>query len=336
MRRGKRLSAAIGVVALAALFAMPAQAAEKIEDLTMEIDSRITAGDSGTDVDVNVDTEGCYVDSVTAVNEPEEWEENDRPRLKIVFGAEDDYSFASGLGKDEVALDEDEGTVTSVSRSGSKKLTVYVTLPEVEWDEDEYEDYDLDVYELSWDAADGGIAYWDESDYAKKYEVRLYRDGTLISAVLTTETGSYNFSSYFTQAGDYVFEVRGVRNSSDKGSWKESESRYVDGNEAAEIRKNAPSTMTNGDETGVSPTEGAWLKDGKGYWWCNPDKSYPVNTWKKISGVWYYFDAAGYMEANKWILSNNKWYYVGADGAMLTNSPTPDGYSVDGDGVWIQ
>ena len=43
------------------------------------------------------------------------------------------------------------------------------------------------------------------------------------------------------------------------------------------------------------------------------------------------------MYASSWIESASEagaWYYVGADGAMLTNTVTPDGYTVDADGVW--
>ena len=35
-----------------------------------------------------------------------------------------------------------------------------------------------------------------------------------------------------------------------------------------------------------------------------------------------------------WVLTGSYWYYVGADGVMLTDTTTPDGYYVDGDGIW--
>lgn len=285
MRNLKKIVTLMGISAMTAMMSFSAYASEKIEDVTMEIESNIFAGESGADVDVIVDTEGCYVDSVTVTNEPDEWEEDDKPKLKIVLMAEDDYTFASGLGKDEVALDEDEGTVTSVSRS-SGKLTVYVTLSAVEYGDDyDYDDYDLDVYELTWDQGDGGKAYWDGTDYAKKYYVRLYRDGEAVSAEFTTENNYYDFSAYFTQGGDYTFRVMAVRNADNTGSWRASESREVSNEEAAEIRSHS-----SGTAAGTGVTEGAWLKDETGYWWCNPNKTYPAATWKLINGSWYYFN----------------------------------------------
>ena len=37
-----------------------------------------------------------------------------------------------------------------------------------------------------------------------------------------------------------------------------------------------------------------------------------------------------------WVLWKNAYYYCGPDGAMLTNTWTPDGYYVDGNGIWVQ
>ena len=37
-----------------------------------------------------------------------------------------------------------------------------------------------------------------------------------------------------------------------------------------------------------------------------------------------------------WILWNDVWYYCGADGAMLTDTVTPDGYTVGSDGAWVK
>ena len=59
----------------------------------------------------------------------------------------------------------------------------------------------------------------------------------------------------------------------------------------------------------------AWKQDAAGWWWDNGDGTYPVNQWKEISG---------------------KFYYFGSDGYMLHDTTTPDGYTVDGNGVWVE
>ncbi len=66
---------------------------------------------------------------------------------------------------------------------------------------------------------------------------------------------------------------------------------------------------------------GQWLKDDAGWWWRNDDGSYPHGEWKWLDGnqdgveECYCFDAAGYM-------------YAG--------TTTPDGYTVNADGAWME
>jgi len=355
MKNTKKAAMAFGVAAMAAMMSFTAPAAEKIEGITLEIDSSIYAGESGSEVEVILDDDNCYVDTVTVTNEPDVWEEDDKPKLKVVILANDGYAFMSGFGKDEVALDEDSGKVTSVSRSASR-ITVNITLTELYYSDDYDDDYyDLDVYDLGWDGAGSGYAYWEGTDYAKRYEVRLYRDGEEASKVLSTEDTTYDFSSYFTKGGDYSFKARAVRNSNNTSSWSTSDEWEVSDSEAAEIRKNAKTTVSSGAQKPAGSTDGAWLKDSVGYWWCNPDKTYPAAKWKAINGEWYYFNAAGYCVMNEWVQTdglwyycgpsgamaygwvetNGKWYFCGSTGAMLVNSMTPDHHYVGGDGVWI-
>ena len=56
---------------------------------------------------------------------------------------------------------------------------------------------------------------------------------------------------------------------------------------------------------------------------------------RQIDNLWYCFDENGYMKTG-WILYKDAWYYCGESGAMLVNTTTPDGYYVNGDGVWVQ
>ncbi len=301
----------------------------KITSVSLQIDSDITAGDSDSDVEVTSSSSRYDVDDVEVTNEPDdEWEEDDKPRLKITLTAEDGYYFASGsVTKSDVSLSGDDGTVTSVSRSDSDTLLVYVTLDALEDDGD----YELEVYGLEWDESDA-TAYWDDSEDANYYEVRLYRGSSTVTSVLTTYGTSYDFSSYFTQSGTYSFRVRAVYNSSNKGSWEESDDWYVTSSEASEIYAGSSSY---GAGPGTSDSSGgAWLKDDVGWWYCNADKSYTVNNWQFINGFWYYFDERGYMKTG-WILWNGSWYYCTESGEMLTNTVTPDGYYVGSDGAWI-
>ena len=62
---------------------------------------------------------------------------------------------------------------------------------------------------------------------------------------------------------------------------------------------------------------GTWKHDGMGWWYQNPNGTYPANCWKQIDNVWYYFNASGYIVTG-WRLIGGTWYYFNGSGAMVT------------------
>lgn len=76
-----------------------------------------------------------------------------------------------------------------------------------------------------------------------------------------------------------------------------------------------------------------WKQDSVG-WWYTEGNSYIQNGWKLINNNWYYFDNNGYMKTG-WIQdTSGKWYYLSSQGNMLSNTVTPDGYTLNTDGSW--
>ena len=58
--------------------------------------------------------------------------------------------------------------------------------------------------------------------------------------------------------------------------------------------------------------------------------------WKQTNGTWQYVkDASGSVYSNGWQWIDGKCYYFDANGNMLSNTSTPDGYYVNGDGQWV-
>lgn len=68
---------------------------------------------------------------------------------------------------------------------------------------------------------------------------------------------------------------------------------------------------------GIWAVESHWEQDANGWWYRNPDDSYPANTWYSIDGSWYYFNGSGYMVTG-WQNIGGTWYYLGGSGAMAT------------------
>ena len=108
------------VFLMTAMLAFPAMAAEKIEEVTIDINAVLTASDN-LEVEAEVSDDGCYVDEVSVTNEPSgDWDDDTKPKVKITIGADSDYTFSTGLSKSDVYLGNDENRVTSVTRSSSK------------------------------------------------------------------------------------------------------------------------------------------------------------------------------------------------------------------------
>ncbi len=189
----------------------------------------------------------------------------------------------------------------------------------------------------------GTTAHWDsEREKGEKYQVQLRKGGTEVTVIKTSST-SYNFSSYIKSDGNYKFRVRLV-NGSKHGGWGDySDTKYFEGrsSSSSSSSRSSGSSGSSGVVAGSSggpggaPQQAGWQRDNKGWWYRRANGSYPANCWEYINGKWYFFGSTGYMVTG-WIQWNGLWYFCGADGAMYTNTYTPDGYYVDGNGVMRQ
>lgn len=64
-----------------------------------------------------------------------------------------------------------------------------------------------------------------------------------------------------------------------------------------------------------------WQHNTNGWWYDNGNGTWPANTWQWIDG-----NNDGVAES----------YYFDGNGYLLTNTTTPDGYTVNADGAWIE
>ena len=94
------------------------------------------------------------------------------------------------------------------------------------------------------------------------------------------------------------------------------------------------------DENGLQTYPGilSWKQNAIGWWVEDSAGWYPVNQWQKIDGIWYYFNASGYMASNEYY--NGYWF--NADGSwderyFLTWKSNSTGWWVeDVSGWWPQ
>ena len=57
-------------------------------------------------------------------------------------------------------------------------------------------------------------------------------------------------------------------------------------------------------------------------------------SWIQVGKEWYYMNNSGAIQTG-WQQIGGKWYYFNTSGALLTNTTTPDGYTVNANGEWV-
>jgi glucan-binding YG repeat protein len=65
--------------------------------------------------------------------------------------------------------------------------------------------------------------------------------------------------------------------------------------------------------------KGQWMQSGSRWWYRNADGSYPSGCWKEIDGLWYHFDASGWMQTG-WLMDGGDWYYLLPSGGIAMHS----------------
>ena len=193
----------------------------------------------------------------------------------------------------------------------------------------------------------GIVAQWEEVEDASKYEVRLYRDDTYVSgSEVDTKKTSYNFKSKIKSEGYYTFRVRAIAKNKKftSSGWSDySEEMLITQAEIDEWAKLSDAAKEQAKENvntgGSGPGDGAgWKSNQSGSWYQRTDSSYPVNQWEQIGGVWYYFNAEGYLYTGWLTTAEGKTYYLQpSNGAMVTGSQTIDGtgYNFEDSGALI-
>lgn len=318
----KRLAAALlcagMVLGLTGMTAM-ADTEVKITSVSLIVKGNLEIEGSIRDQEVEITTKSdkYTVGEYEFVNTGFTWSEEDIPELKVNLYAEDGYKFS--VSSDKITL-KGADYVSFAKEDSYHTLIITMKLKPMAEQTGEIERAD-------WTALT--VAGWSESVGAGSYELKLYRGGKSVGATKITETTSYDFSNAMTKEGTYSYRVRPVNRvkAENKGEWVESPAKYIDADTAAFIYQNRSAT-----ENGAA---GSWKQDETGWWYANADGSYTVSNWQQINGKWYFFNDRGYM-ATGWVDWNGARYYCDLEnGDMLSNTVTPDGYTVGADGALL-
>ena len=300
--------------------AMAVYAASKkpITSISLSIDAEIMPEtDIGSeDIEIESKNEKYSIDGYTVSNSGSVWEADMVPEIQVTLKAQENFYFKS-IPKSKIGLRGD-GEITKGSiKDSSSTMVLTVQIP--------MSVPDIEEVKLS----DEGIASWKAVAKAGKYELLFYKNGTATVTPVVTNTNSYNCRERFGKTNantSYSIKVRAVnvQDETKKGRWTESNSIYVSKEKARNFRQ-----YPDGGNGSWKQTE-----DGR-YRYERADGTYAAGGWEELSGLWYFFDAEGFMKTG-WIDWEGKSYYCLETGEMLKNANTPDGAHVGEDGAKIE
>ena len=321
-KMGKLFSLAIlfCIVCFCNLTAFGYQDSDKpITGVHVSIDSNIPAGTLFGQENITIttpDNVNYYFQKYEIVDEGDRWELGTHPQFKISLAAREGYYFRITKAS-QITLSGDVKYVAAAREYNGYVLTI--TIKTI------LSDYKVGKPEFA--KMEGGICQWGTAYNAGSYEIRVYRDNSVLSAVTHTEPSTsflFDTSKYMTREGNYSFEVRAFNayESTIASDWVKSNPVFVSAEQAAQ----------NKAAIADAESAGNWEQTAEGWKFKIPDGSYAIGR-RTIDGADYYFNSAGVM-ATGWQSIDDKWYYFDTNGVMLKGSYTPDGYWMDEHGVY--
>lgn len=302
MRKLSKCMAAAGAAALLALWAGAlAYGAESsiIENVTVTFKSVYGEAEEIPVPEITVSGTGCQLGDVQYRTEYDNWKPGRKVRIEVTVLADDGKYFPASLnrskckvsGADYISAKALDDTSLQV-KADYKPVTVLG-----------------DTQEAGWSSTSKKKAVWKSVDYAPGYSLTLYGDNKVVKR-MTVKTNSADLSDYMTDMDKaYYYEVKAIPVTSE-------EKKYL---KEGEFVTSSDQEFDWGDyrdeaEKAQGPGDGG---DFKGDQYIMPDGSKAVNTWKMLSGKWYYFDGSG-NRVRGWLNTGGHWYYMDQNGVMCT------------------
>lgn len=206
----------------------------------------------------------------------------------ITLDPEDGYKFSGSYGKSSCKIYGASYTSSKVSDGSLIVKVKYIPVAKLGQTE-----------KAGWGDSTKRKAVWKKVDFADAYQVRLYSED-VVKKTLTVYTNSVDLTSYMNQDSRYYYEVRAIAKDS-------AERKYLKDGEFA--------TSEDTVVDNLGDTSGVWRKYQSGNKYIDEDGNAITNSWKLISGKWYYFNHEGYAVSG-WQYLDHKWYYFNTDYSM--------------------
>lgn len=197
----------------------------------------------------------------------------------------------------------------------------------------DYDDYDPSGSEIIYDDTAAALkAVWDRGERSSKYEIKIYKGANVIQRKRISGS-NYDLSNLVASkkggSGKYKFSIRALKNP-DENAWDVSDEYELGSTELKSIKDR----LKKEQEEKESAQRG-WIYSMDGTWKYYDKTGKPLkNTWLDEDGKRYHFSSNGLMQTG-WQAIDRKWYCFDKNGVLIVNTKTPDGYTVNEAGEWI-
>ena len=312
MKKNRMLKAALGLGAAMSLwmglYAYGAQSSV-IESVSVSFKTIYGEPEEIPEPEVTVSGKSCSLGDVQYRTDYDNWKPGRKVRVEVTVVAEDGKYFPATLNRSKCKVTGADFVSAKALDDSSLQVKA------------DYRPVTVlgDTQKAGWSSTSKKKAVWKSVEYAPGYTLTLYGDNKVVKRI-TVESNSVNLADYMTDMDKtYYYEVKAVPVTSDEKKYLK-EGQYVTSTDQEFDWED----YEKEEKRSQGPGDGGSFK-GDNY--VMPDGSKAVDTWKLVSGKWYYFDGSG-SRVKGWLQTGGRWYYMDQGGAMCTGWLSP------GDGFW--
>lgn len=312
MKKNRMLRAALGLGAAMSLwmglYAYGAQSSV-IESVSVSFKTIYGEPEEIPEPEVTVSGKSCSLGDVQYRTDYDSWKPGRKVRVEVTVVAEDGKYFPATLNRSKCKVTGADFVSAKALDDSSLQVKA------------DYRPVTVlgDTQKAGWSSTSKKKAVWKSVEYAPGYTLTLYGDNKVVKRI-TVESNSVNLADYMTDMDKtYYYEVKAVPVTSDEKKYLK-EGQYVTSTDQEFDWED----YEKEEKRSQGPGDGGSFK-GDNY--VMPDGSKATDTWKLVSGKWYYFDGSG-RRVKGWLQTGGRWYYMDQGGAMCTGWLSP------GDGFW--
>ena len=312
MKKNRMLKAALGLgAAMSIWLGLSAYGAQSsvIESVNVSFKTVYGEPEEIPEPEVTVSGKSCSLGDVQYRTDYDSWKPGRKVRVEVTVVAEDGKYFPATLNRSKCKVTGADFVSAKALDDSSLQVKA------------DYRPVTVlgDTQKAGWSSTSKKKAVWKSVEYAPGYTLTLYGDNKVVKRI-TVESNSVNLADYMTDMDKtYYYEVKAVPVTSDEKKYLK-EGQYVTSTDQEFDWED----YEKEEKRGQGPGDGGSFK-GDNY--VMPDGSKAVDTWKLVSGKWYYFDGSG-SRVRGWLQTGGRWYYMDQNGAMCTGWLSP------GDGFW--